>query len=369
MPVGRSRRLPGGHGSGTPLTRRAGRWVALLLATGVVSALLDLAAIPSPQLLAGLVVGLAVALRTAAPPQPALIAFRGAQAVTGVSIGVLVDAGALREIGTDAVPVVLVTLGTLVVSLLAGAALGSVPGVDRLTGALALVAGGASGLTAISRELGADDRTVAVVQYLRVVLVVLVMPPVAGLLGGHDGGSSGPAAADGVALPLDLLLVATASGAGALLGLLLRLPAGFLLGPMLLAAALSASGVVAFAVPPLLQDLAYALIGLQVGLRFTGESLRLVRRALPAAAALIVLVLLACAGLGSLLATTTGHSQLDGFLATNPGGLYAVVATAVGSGADATFVLSVQVLRVLVMLLVAPLLARTAARHLHRRRS
>ena len=48
--------------------------------------------------------------------------------------------------------------------------------VTPLTGSLALVAGGASGLVAIARELGGDDRVVAVVQYLRVALVTASMP-------------------------------------------------------------------------------------------------------------------------------------------------------------------------------------------------
>ena len=40
------------------------------------------------------------------------------------------------------------------------------------------------------------------------------------------------------------------------------------------------------------------------------------------------------------------------------GGLYAVLATASDSGADSTFVLVVQVLRMFVMVLSAPLIAR-----------
>jgi uncharacterized membrane protein AbrB (regulator of aidB expression) len=73
---------------------------------------------------------------------------------------------------------------------------------------------------------------------------------------------------------------------------------------------------------------------------------------------LIVGAVVACAGLGAVLARTAGVSPLDGYLATTPGGLYAVLATARGSGADATFVLAVQVLRLFVMLFSAPLLAR-----------
>jgi uncharacterized protein len=59
-----------------------------------------------------------------------------------------------------------------------------------------------------------------------------------------------------------------------------------------------------------------------------------------------------------VLATVTGASALEGYLATTPGGLYAVLATASDSGADVTFVLAVQVLRLFVMLLSAPLVAR-----------
>ena len=61
----------------------------------------------------------------------------------------------------------------------AGLLRGRRPGVSPLTGMLALTAGGASGLVAVSRELGGDERVVAVIQYLRVVLVTVSMPLVA----------------------------------------------------------------------------------------------------------------------------------------------------------------------------------------------
>jgi membrane AbrB-like protein len=110
--------------------------------------------------------------------------------------------------------------------------------------------------------------------------------------------------------------------------------------------------------PALVENAAFLVVGLQVGVSFTRESLRTVGHALPAALAIIVGNIVACAGLGAALAWATGTSALDGYLATTPGGLYAVLATATSNGADATFVLAVQVLRLLVMLVSAPLLAR-----------
>ena len=59
-----------------------------------------------------------------------------------------------------------------------------------------------------------------------------------------------------------------------------------------------------------------------------------------------------------LLAQVTGLTPLEGYLATSPGGVYAVLATAVETGSNVTFIIAAQVVRILLMLFAAPLLAR-----------
>ncbi len=59
------------------------------------------------------------------------------------------------------------------------------------------------------------------------------------------------------------------------------------------------------------------------------------------------------------MAHIAGKSQLEGYLATSPGGVYAVLAIAVETGSNVTFIIAAQVFRVLLMLFAAPLLART----------
>jgi membrane AbrB-like protein len=115
-------------------------------------------------------------------------------------------------------------------------------------------------------------------------------------------------------------------------------------------------------VPLLLTDVAFALIGLQVGLRFTLEALRAVRRLLAPVLASIALLIAGCAALAWVLSVTADVSFLDAYLATTPGGLYAVLATAFGSGANTTFVLAVQGIRLLVMVLAAPAIVRLLLR-------
>jgi uncharacterized membrane protein AbrB (regulator of aidB expression) len=69
-------------------------------------------------------------------------------------------------------------------------------------------------------------------------------------------------------------------------------------------------------------------------------------------------VLVACALLAVVLDVTTSVSFRDAYLATTPGGLYAVLAVALGAGANAAFILAAQGLRLLVMVLLAPVVVR-----------
>jgi membrane AbrB-like protein len=343
-------------------------WAVLLAAAVVVSLLFDLLHVPSPALFGALVAGLGRALarpagRAAPGAVPRLevprLAGTGAQAVIGVSIGGLVETGTLRTLAEHWLPVLAVTVATLLVSLLAGQLMRLHPDVSAVTGAFAMIAGGAAGVTAMARDLGADERVVAVLQYLRVLLVLVAMPVVATAVYGASAGPRAAAGAEDPGWPAGLLFTVVCAAVGVLLGRLARIPVGVLLGPMAVAAGLDLAGLSGGAtVPGVVQSAAFLALGLQVGLSFTRDSLRLVGRALPLALVLIAAVVLACAGLGALLSAAAGVTPLEGYLATTPGGLYAVLATATGSGADATFVLAVQVLRLFVMLFSAPLLAR-----------
>jgi uncharacterized protein len=339
------------------------RWALLVGLTAVLTAALAAVAVPSPALFAGLVVATVLALAGRAPAAVPTAATTLGQSVIGVVIGVLAQPSTLTGLADDWLPVLAVGLGTLAISMGVGLLLGLRPGVSPLTGMLSLTAGGASGLVAISRDLGGDERIVAVVQYLRVGLVTASMPVVAAVGFGASAGGAGPASADTAPWFVDLGFLAFCVVVGLGLARVTRVPAGGLLGPMVVAIALNLAGLSFGASPPtLLVEIAYAVIGWQAGVRFTRESLRTVLGVLPLAVALILAIVAACAGLGIVLSQLTGVSLLDGYLATTPGGIYAVLATAISSGGDVTFVVAVQVLRVIVMLLVAPALARLARR-------
>jgi membrane AbrB-like protein len=337
------------------------RWALLVVVTIAVTVPLTIVGVPSAALFAALIVGIVLALLSFAPSGVPRKAGVAAQGVLGVYIGTMVHRDALTALGSDWPIVLGVALATLLLSVVAGALLGLHRDVSPLTGALALVAGGASGLVAIARELGGDDRVVAVVQYLRVALITASMPLIVTFVyhAEKTGQSAAPPQNDSAPWYLSILMIAVVVLVGATGGRLIRLPGAGLLGPMTVTIALELTGMsFGMSVPLVLVQLGYAVIGWQAGVAFTRESIRAIGRALPAAVGLIILLNVATAGLGILLAHVSGISPLEGYLSTSPGGIYAVLATAVETGANVTFIIAAQVVRVLLMLFAAPLMAR-----------
>ena len=341
--------------------RRLLKWSLLVAATVGVTYPLTLLGVPSAALFAALVVGIALALLALAPsgiPRPAGIA---AQGVLGVYIGTMVHQDAVDALGPHWPIVLAVAIATLLLSVVCGALLAMHRDVTPLTGSLALVAGGASGLVAIARELGGDDR----------VVVGGAIP--AGRIGdGIDAGvgdvdlsrrqiapgrrsnsnrhrplvsehrnahragcgrrhrrpvdpaarrrAAGSARADGASRghrPVVRTVGADGAGAG-------RLRADRLAGRAGVHPRIAA------------RCRTHAADGRRPDRRAERRDRRL----------------------GVVLAHVAGLTPLEGYLATSPGGVYAVLATAVETGSNVTFIIAAQVVRILLMLFAAPLVAR-----------
>jgi membrane AbrB-like protein len=146
-------------------------------------------------------------------------------------------------------------------------------------------------------------------------------------------------------------------------GRLVRIPAPTLLGPMLLTALVTFSGMAeGFAPSGILKDLVFMAVGLEVGLRFTRRSLNHVRRLFVPMLLATIAVSTACAGLAWWLASAMHIPLVDAYLATTPGGINAVLATAIAANANLPLVSSVQSLRLFAVVLVTPPLLRLGMR-------
>src|SRR3954470_9511056 len=236
-------------------------WLVLAVVAAVASGGFAALGLPSPVLFGSLLGGMVHALTAPRELEMSPLVFRVGQALVGAVIGSLVRLPTLVRLAADWPSVLLVTVGTLVIILGAGRLLALHRDVTPATGAFALIAGGASGIVALARDLGADDRVVTIVQYLRVLLVLVAMPVVTTLLF-HPRSGAGTLTAGSTRWAPDLVFVVVSVGLGLLAQRVVHAPATALLGPILVAVGFSASGILGpVSVPGVLENLGYALIG------------------------------------------------------------------------------------------------------------
>ena len=151
---------------------------------------------------------------------------------------------------------------------------------------------------------------------------------------------------------------------------LARMPAPFLLGPLVAAAVLAiASPSVDVLMNPttVVTNVAYVIIGWQGGGGFAVDILRRFVKLIPLTLLFIALTIASCFAVAVAVSDWAGVSLADAYLATTPGGIYGVLAIAneVHSG---PIVVTLQVLRLVTMVLAAGMIPKIIGR-LTRRQS
>lgn len=130
-----------------------------------------------------------------------------------------------------------------------------------------------------------------------------------------------------------------------------------LIGAMVLAGGVQISGLAQIWLPGWLLTFAYCIIGWQVGLSLTKQTLLAMRRLVLPVALNTAMLLLACAGIALLMTRLFSVDLHTAFLATIPGGLDSVAVIAAATGADVAFVMLFQTVRFLIVVVIGiPLL-------------
>lgn len=333
------------------------QWIPLLALSIFLVAILEFAHLPAALLLGPMVAGILIAIRGDAPhvsPRP-LVA---AQGIIGCMIGSSIPTTILSELVRDWP---LFVLG--VVSVIAAAsALGWVlmrwrvlPGTTAIWG---ISPGASTPMILMSEAYGADARLVAVMQYLRVVIVVMIAAVVARIYGSGSV-SHGASIVWFPSIPLIPLVAAVALAVvSAYLALFLRITAGPFLIPLALGMFVQDMGWLKITLPPWLLAISYALIGWSVGLRFTRQILLYAVRSLPQVLASVITLIAICGLFAGVLVVVGGIDPLTAYLATSPGGADSVAIIAASTNVDLQFVLAMQTARLVVVLFTGPSLAR-----------
>jgi len=339
--------------------RQAVQWLSLLVATGLLTALLRAMALPAALLLGPMIAGILVALGGAGirMPRPPYIL---AQAVIGCLIARAATPTILHSLAADGHLFVAVVLSSIAASAVIGWWLcrhGVMPG---STGIWGTSPGGATAMVVMADAYGADARLVAFMQYLRVLCVALAATAVARI---WTGGATEGALTVVWFPPLHAASGVTAVliGLGVLTGLRTHIPSGAMLAPLCIGAALRLTGTADIELPQWLLAVSYAVIGWRIGLGFTRDVARYAARALPLILVSIMTLIAFCGGLSWILSWLTGVDALTAYLATSPGGLDSVAVIAATTAVDMPFVMTLQTLRFFLVILLVPPMARFLA--------
>ncbi|QHC36208.1 AbrB family transcriptional regulator [Komagataeibacter xylinus] len=237
------------------------------------------------------------------------------------------------------------------------------PGSTALWGASP---GAATVMTLMSQAYGADMRLVAFMQYFRAAAVAIAATTMAR--------STTPVTADGAdafwAMPASAPAFGVTIGvivAGVCLAHILRLSAGALMLPLILATGLQDAGLLSIDLPPWFLAAGYAVLGWGIGLRFTRTTLHYAARAFPYILMAIALMIAGCGVMALALVRFRHVSLLTAYLATSPGGEDTVaIIAATTPGVDVPFVMAMQTVRFVLVLFTGPLLARVLSRWVER---
>lgn len=231
---------------------------------------------------------------------------------------------------------------------------GHLPGMNRATTWFASAIGAASEMTLLAERAHARTDLVAAAHSLRVLIVAVLIPFALQFSGvqGLDAASTAKQALH----PGGLLLLALAAGAGAWLLQRLGRANPWFMGPMVVAMALTLSGVELSGVPPWMSNAAQLVIGVSLGVRFTPAFVHTAPRWLGAVAVGSLVMIVLSAGFAWLLSLGTGLHPATMLLGTAPGGIAEMAITAKVLQLGAPVVTVFQICRLFaVLLLVAPL--------------
>lgn len=279
-----------------------------------------------------------------------------ARTILGVAVGASITPEVVGRIPQMAGSVALVPLYVVLIGLL-GVPFFRRLGYDPVTSWYAAMPGGLQDMVIFGTEAGGDGRALALIHATRVLVIVTLAPMI--LTGLYGAGLTGAVGAPIRDLPLaELALMAAAALIGWKGAERVGLFGASILGPMIVTAVLSLTGLIHTRPPAEAIWTAQLFIGLGIGVQYVGVTLRELRSFILSGLAFVVL-LAALAALFTEIVTLTGLAHpIEGFLAFAPGGQAEMTVLALVAGADLGFVILHHLTRLVVVILGAPVAAR-----------
>ncbi|HUF88086.1 MAG TPA: AbrB family transcriptional regulator [Thermohalobaculum sp.] len=277
--------------------------------------------------------------------------------VLGVAVGTAITPALVDRLPEMAYSVALVIPFTALIGLIGYPWFRKVCGFDRPTAYFSAMPGGMQDMLAFGEEAGGNVRSLSLVHATRVLVIVSLAPFLMEWLWGVS--LTGPLGESALDIPLPELAVMAAAG---VLGWLAARAVGLfgapIIGPMAATAVVSLAGLVEHRPPAELLLAAQFFLGLQAGAEYAGVTVRELRR--DVASALGYCLLLAGISLvfAEIVIMIGAAPPMEAFLAFAPGGQSEMAILAIVAGADLAYVVTHHLVRLIVVIIGAPIVAR-----------
>lgn len=358
-----------------PLTFRYGRaevhlpTVALTLATGAAGGLAAQALhVPLALLLGSLmavgaasVFGIRLAGRAPQVPQDVRLFF---VPVIGVSIGGSFTPDILREAALWWPSLLALALFIPTAHWIGFRVLSATGRLDPVTAFFGTAPGGLLETVQMGEEMGADVAMLTMLQFMRLILTIVLVPIGFAWMTGHAVGSAGGASMGGREAPglADAGILLAAGVVGAVLGRRTGIPAGIITGPLLMSGAAHLSGLTAAIPPGWMIGMTQVVIGTTLGVRFVGVQARAFGLALRLASLNVALTMALAGVIAIFLAPLVHEPRAAVFLAFAPGGLTEMSLIALSLQISVLYVTAHHVLRIVLAVTVAQVFSRRLKR-------
>ena len=230
-------------------------------------------------------------------------------------------------------------------------------GFDFATSYYGAMPGGLQDMLLFGEEAGGDVRALSLIHATRVMVIVVALPFILSWYWNVD--LSNPPGVPAATLPLSQLALMVVAGlAGWQIAKAVGLFGASILGPMILAGILALTGILQHRPPAEAIWAAQFFIGMTVGTKYAGVTGAEVRTDVAAALGFCAILLVLSAGFVELIHLFHLAPPMETLLAFAPGGQAEMTVLALIAGADMAFVIAHHVLRIIVVILGAPIAAR-----------
>ena len=301
----------------------------------------------------GLRVGMRVRLR------------QGMIIILGVLLGASFTPELLQRLGEWAVSLCVLTGMTMTGATLCYAWLRRVTDWDRVTCYFAAMPGGLNDMTIMGGAMGGQERAIALAHALRILTVVLTIPVWYRLVNGAQTSVLTMAQGSTSNDWKDYAILIACGVIGAIVGRLLRLPASFMMGPMIVSAIAHLGGFTNSQPPGFLVAAAQVVVGTGIGCRFVGTNFDRLHKEMAASVG-AAFILIACAvGFAEITHALTGLNLDATVLSYAPGGFAEMSLIGLALGIEVAMVATHHLFRLFLIIITGPIVFRTILKRAH----